>query len=191
MGWTKGITTCEHRRYTEPIKNDCVMLYNKGYSIDKIGNILGIHRTTVYKYVRSKGVICKGAKKHSRELVENVYDEYVINNCDAKETAERLGITEQEVKYIVSYYGLIKEGDIMTQKQRELLLFIKDYTEMRKYAPSLKDMADYFGKYRSTMFNRVSILIEKGWLGHDAYIERSYYITDKGMSELRKLGLIN
>lgn len=29
MGWTKGITTCEHRRYTEPIKNDCVMLYNK------------------------------------------------------------------------------------------------------------------------------------------------------------------
>lgn len=53
---------------------------------------------------------------------------------------------------------------MLTQKQKEILDYIKDFESKNGYGPSLDETARYFGKVPSTIHQHIKILTEKGYL---------------------------
>jgi len=68
----------------------------------------------------------------------------------------------------------------MDNKLKETLNFISDYIQEHNYSPSIRDIANHFGKAPSTIFLRVFKLEEAGYITTQNGISRSIVVIKKG-----------
>lgn len=61
----------------------------------------------------------------------------------------------------------------MTEKQKELVNFIKSYYEENNMPPKIKDMAEEFGVVVSTIHERLDRLEDKGFIKRNKHKHRS------------------
>ena len=68
----------------------------------------------------------------------------------------------------------------LTEKQREILLFVSDYTKNIGYPPSLRNIGEHFGFSPKAAFDHVRALTSKGLIVKKPEIPRSILLTEKG-----------
>ena len=61
----------------------------------------------------------------------------------------------------------------LTPKQLRVLIFIRDFTRARGYAPTMQELADEFGVSKVTVFEHVTALQKKGYLRRAKHKARS------------------
>jgi len=65
----------------------------------------------------------------------------------------------------------------LTARQYDILEYIRDHLAARKFAPSLREMAEHFGCSYVTIHHHLQALRKKRWLTWDAYEFRSWRLT--------------
>lgn len=116
MGWTKGIPQSVHIRNSLVVMDKCVELYKTGKNVYEIGNELGLHFTTVSKYLNKRGVKTRGHRNYDYALIEKIYTEYVEKGLTMGQVAIKNGLTLAQVKRIISYYGLSRKESLERQE---------------------------------------------------------------------------
>jgi len=66
----------------------------------------------------------------------------------------------------------------LTPKQLRVLTFIRDYTNVRGYAPTMQETADEFGVSKVTVFEHIAALQKKGYLTRSRHRARSLRLSD-------------
>jgi repressor LexA len=66
----------------------------------------------------------------------------------------------------------------LTPKQLRVLMFIRDFTHARGYAPTMQELADEFGVSKVTVFEHIAALQKKGYLRRSRHKARSLRLRD-------------
>jgi repressor LexA len=66
----------------------------------------------------------------------------------------------------------------LTPKQLRVLMFIRDFTHARGYAPTMQELADEFGVSKVTVFEHIVALQKKGYLRRSRHKARSLRLRD-------------
>ena len=94
------------KRSTPEVREKAIELYNGGMEMREIAEIVGFNKTTVWAWVTQSGVKCRGKKKYSDELIEQIGHMYTTKN--ARTVARELGMSHAQVLSIIRNYGLCK-----------------------------------------------------------------------------------
>ena len=69
-------------------------------------------------------------------------------------------------------------GSYLTKRQKEILDFIKDFVKDHEYAPSFREIGEFFDyKSVATVAEHIALLQEKGFLTKDPTMARSLQLT--------------
>ena len=71
-----------------------------------------------------------------------------------------------------------KRRGSLTPKQLRVLTFIRDYTNVRGYAPTMQETADEFAVSKVTVFEHIGALQKKGYLTRSRHRARSLRLSD-------------
>ena len=66
----------------------------------------------------------------------------------------------------------------LTPKQLRVLIFIRDFTHARGYAPTMQELADEFGVSKVTVFEHIGALQKKGYLRRSRHKARSLRLRE-------------
>ncbi len=66
----------------------------------------------------------------------------------------------------------------LTPKQLRVLIFIRDFSSARGYAPTMQELADEFGVSKVTVFEHIAALQKKGYLKRSRHKARSLRLSD-------------
>jgi len=66
----------------------------------------------------------------------------------------------------------------LTPKQLRVLIFIRDFTHARGYAPTMQELADEFGVSKVTVFEHIGALQKKGYLRRSRHKARSLQLRE-------------
>ena len=67
----------------------------------------------------------------------------------------------------------------LSPKQRETLRFIKKFIEKKNYAPSIRQIGVKFGISKQAVFDRLTILENKGYIERDHGVARSIRVLEE------------
>ncbi|MGG3451961.1 hypothetical protein [Domibacillus aminovorans] len=69
----------------------------------------------------------------------------------------------------------------LTPEEKRIVLFIRDFIETNKYAPSFREVATAMKKpLGSIINNRMKTIREKGYIGYVDRKSRALWLTEKG-----------
>lgn len=78
----------------------------------------------------------------------------------------------------------------LTAKQQDVLTYIKNYMAANRYAPSYREIQQYFGfSSLGSVHKYIEILLRKGMLAAEKYCSRSLVLTDHSQAEQRAPGI--
>jgi len=78
----------------------------------------------------------------------------------------------------------------LTRRQHEIVEFIREYVLENEYAPTMQEMADYFGVARPTIFEHIETLQAKGVLHRQPLKTRTIELAPEFASQPSALPLI-
>jgi repressor LexA len=70
-----------------------------------------------------------------------------------------------------------RQRESLTPKQLRVLIFIRDYTHERGYAPTMQELADELGVSKVTVFEHIAALQRKGYLKRSRHKARSLQLS--------------
>ena len=78
----------------------------------------------------------------------------------------------------------------LTTRQKEILSFIKDFTNENGYSPTMREMCSHFGFMPRAATNHVNALVRKGYLSKQPLKSRSLEVIGFTRRDLREIPIV-